>query len=74
MDGERDVINYPIRLLQAVTKKQKAEKVTPKSGAHFMQFQYAQMAVPNYSVCTLLHPSEEGTPARLVKLDGPTSP
>ena len=47
------------------------EKVTPKSGAHFMQLQYAQMAVLNFSVYKLLHPSEESTPPRLVKLGWP---
>ncbi len=47
------------------------EKVTPRSGAPFMQLQYAQMAVLNFPVYTLLHPPEEGTPASLVKLGWP---
>ena len=47
------------------------EKVTRKSGAHFMQLQYAQMAVLNFRVYKLLHPSEEGTPARSVELGWP---
>ena len=40
------------------------EKVTRKSGADFMQLQYAQMAVLNFRVYKLLHPSEEGTQGR----------
>lgn len=42
------------------------EKVTPRSGAPFMQLQYAQMAVLNFAVYKLLHHSEEGTPPRLL--------
>jgi hypothetical protein len=47
------------------------ETVTPESGHHFMQLQYAQMTVLNFPVYTLLHPQEEGTPARLVTLGWP---
>jgi len=47
------------------------EEVTPKSGAPFMQLQYAQMAVLNFAVYKLLHPSDQGTPSRLVKMGWP---
>jgi hypothetical protein len=46
------------------------EQVTPKNDAPFMQLQYAQMAVLNFGVYKLLHPSAEGTPD-LVKLGWP---
>jgi len=47
------------------------EKVMPKSGGPFMQLQYAQMTVLNFSVYTLLHPQQGGTPGRLVTLGWP---
>jgi hypothetical protein len=47
------------------------EKVMPKSGGYFMQLQYAQMAVLNFSVYKLLHPEGMGTPRRLVTLGWP---
>ena len=43
----------------------------PESGGHFMQLQYAQMAVLNFPVYKLLHPEGEGTPRRLVTLGWP---
>jgi hypothetical protein len=46
------------------------EKVTPKAGGDFMQLQYAQMAVLNFPVYTLLHP-RGGTPSDLVTLGWP---
>ena len=36
------------------------EKVMPESGDHFMQLQYAQMAVLNFPVYDLLHQKEAG--------------
>ena len=36
------------------------EKVMPESGGHFMQLQYAQMAVLNFPVYDLLHQKEAG--------------
>jgi hypothetical protein len=47
------------------------EKVMPESGGHFLQLQYAQMAVLNFPVYKLLHPEGEGTPRRLVTLGWP---
>lgn len=47
------------------------ERVTPKSGAPFMQLQYAQMTVLNFPIYTLLHPPKEDTPAELVNLGWP---
>ena len=46
------------------------ETVTPRSGAHFMQLQYAQMAVLNFAVYKLLHPSK-GAQGELKKLGWP---
>jgi len=46
------------------------EKVMPESGGHFMQLQYAQMAVLEFGVYALLHPPN-GPPGKLVKLGWP---
>jgi len=46
------------------------EKVTPKRGHHFMQLQYAQMAVLNFPIFELLNPPEGG-PGKLVTLGWP---
>jgi hypothetical protein len=47
------------------------EKVMPKYGPHFMQLQYAQMAVLCFPIFTLLHPPKGDAPAELVKLGWP---
>ena len=47
------------------------EKVMPKSGQHFMQLQYAQMAVLSFPIYTLLHPQKGDAPARLEELGWP---
>jgi len=46
------------------------EKVTPKHGLHFMQLQYAQMAVLNFPIFKLLNPPEGGS-GKLVTLGWP---
>lgn len=47
------------------------EKVMPESGGHFMQLQYAQMAVLNFPVYELLHQKEAGGKGRPVLLGWP---
>jgi hypothetical protein len=47
------------------------EKVMPESGDHFMQLQYAQMAVLNFPVYKLLHQKEAGSSGRPVILGWP---
>ena len=47
------------------------EKVMPESGGHFMQLQYAQMAVLNFPVYELLHQKEPGGKGRPVLLGWP---
>jgi hypothetical protein len=47
------------------------EKVTRKSGRHFMQLQYAQMTVLNFPIFKLLNPSPGGPPPRVVNLGWP---
>ena len=47
------------------------EKVMPESGGHFMQLQYAQMAVLSFPIYTLLHPQKGDAPARLEELGWP---
>ena len=47
------------------------EKVMPESGGHFMQLQYAQMAVLNFPVYELLHQKKAGSKGRPVLLGWP---
>ena len=47
------------------------ETVTPPSGRHFVQLQYAQVTVLNFPIFTLLHPPPGGPPPAVVNLGWP---
>ena len=66
--GEREGPNAQAGLVYATFW---LEKVMPESGDHFMQLQYAQMAVLNFPVYELLHQEEAGGKGRPVLLGWP---